>query len=193
MNYQTTKRMLDILLSGALLLLLLPLLGLLWLAVRLTSPGNALFRQQRVGRQGKLFTLYKFRTMTEHAPHNRPASTFEDRHRFLTPIGSFLRRSGLDELPQLWNILKGDMSLVGPRPLIPQEERVHALRRQYGADQVRPGLTGLSQLLGREQLDDRRKAAYDGHYVRHMGLRQDARILAGTAATLIQRAPKDNK
>ncbi len=193
MNYQAVKRGLDILLSAWLLLLLLPVLGILFLAVCMTSPGGALFRQERVGRLGDRFILYKFRTMIIDAPCDRPALSFEDREAYLTPIGGFLRRTGLDELPQLWNVLRGDMSLVGPRPLIPREEAVHELRRRYGADRVRPGLTGLAQLQGRALLDDRRKAAYDGRYVRHMSPGQDARILASTAAALIRRVPKNSK
>ncbi len=178
--YRWIKRGLDVALSALLLwLLLLPLL-LIALAVALTSPGGAIFRQKRVGRDGRLFVLYKFRTLRKDAPHDRPAAEFSDRDAYLTGIGRFLRHSSLDELPQLWNVLKGDMSLVGPRPLIENERVVHELRRRYGAHRVRPGMTGLAQVMGREMVDDRRKAAYDGRYVWHMGLFQDALILGRT-------------
>ena len=184
-GYLFWKRAMDLL--GALIalaVLWLPML-ICFLLVRMTSPGAAIFRQERVGRDGRLFVCYKFRTMRRDAPSHRPAAEFSDRERYLTPVGSFLRRTSLDELPQLWNILKGEMSFVGPRPLIPQEREVHRLRQLSGADRLRPGLTGLAQVRGRTLLSDPQKAALDARYTQTVSLRQDLRILGKTLLSIL--------
>lgn len=178
--FGTVKRTADILLSALLLFFLAPLFGLIALAVGCTSPGGILFRQIRVGRNGKLFRMYKFRTMYKDAPKSCPTASLPHPERWITPVGRFLRRRSLDELPQLWNVLKGDMSLVGPRPLIPKEETVHELRRRYGVDGLRPGITGLAQVRGRDLIDDRTKAALDARYLRRMSPRLDLTILRDT-------------
>ena len=179
-RYCLWKRLLDILFSALLLFLLaLPML-LIALAVGLSSRGGPLFCQIRIGRQGKPFTCYKFRTMVRDAPPNRPTSDFSDASRYVTPIGRFLRRTSLDELPQLYNVLRGDMSLVGPRPLIGEEDEVHRLRTAGGVYRVRPGMTGLAQIHGRDRLGDGEKAAYDVRYVDTLSFGEDLRILAKT-------------
>ena len=179
-RYCLWKRLLDILFSALLLLLLaLPML-LIALAVGLSSRGGPLFCQSRIGREGKPFTCYKFRTMVRDAPPNRPTSDFFDASRYVTPIGRFLRRTSLDELPQLYNVLRGDMSLVGPRPLIGEEDEVHRLRTAGGVYRVRPGMTGLAQIHGRDRLGDGEKAAYDVRYVDTLSFGEDLRILAKT-------------
>ncbi len=179
-RYLPWKRLLDVVFSiVALTLFCLPMLICFFL-VRLTSHGPAIFRQTRVGQNGRLFVCYKFRTMTTDAPSDRPASAFDDRERFVTPVGRVLRRTSLDELPQLWNVLRGDMSLVGPRPLILREEEVHRLRSLSGADRLRPGLTGLAQTHGRACLSDGAKAALDARYAQTVSLWQDLRILVRT-------------
>ena len=178
-RYRLIKRMLDLLFSAVLLCFLaLPML-LIGIAIRCGSRGPAIFRQIRVGQNGKHFVCLKFRTMYEDAPHDKPSSEMQD-GAYVTPIGRLLRRTSLDELPQLWNVLRGEMSLVGPRPLIPSEEEVHRLRRRSGADRVRPGMTGLSQIQGRDFLPNREKARLDARYARTLHLFGDLRILAKT-------------
>ena len=176
-GYAGWKRVLDMVFSGALLFFLwLPMLCIAIL-IRLTSPGEAIFRQTRVGRNGRFFTCYKFRTMIREAPPNCPTVALTDAERYVTPIGRILRKTSLDELPQLWNVLKGEMSLVGPRPLIPKEETVHRLRMQNGVYRVRPGMTGLAQINGRDFMSDTEKAAFDTRYAERMTLWEDIRIL----------------
>lgn len=183
--YPYLKRGLDVLFSGILLVLLLLPMGLIALLVAATSPGGALFRQKRVGKNGRLFVCYKFRTMVVSAPRERAASTFPDADRYVTAPGRFLRRTSLDELPQLWNVLRGDMSLVGPRPLIPSEERVHALRARCQVYRLRPGMTGLSQIRGRDRLADGEKARLDARYAHSLSFVGDCRILWETGAQLL--------
>lgn len=179
-KYRYGKRFFDLVFSSLLLFFLaLPMLAIA-LFVALTSRGGAIFRQTRIGRDGKPFVCYKFRTMYRDAPNNRPTRGFPDAAKFVTPIGRFLRRTSLDELPQLFNVLRGDMSLIGPRPLIGEEEEMHRLRRENGVYAVRPGITGLAQINGRDLLDDAEKAAFDAQYVRGFSLRQDLQILGRT-------------
>lgn len=179
-RYRYGKRVLDILFSFLLLCFLwLPML-MIAVMIRLTSHGGAFFRQIRVGQGGVPFVCYKFRTMVEDAPRDRPTSAFTDADRFVTPIGRFLRRSSLDELPQLWNVLRGEMSLVGPRPLIPCEEEVHAWRMRCGVYRLRPGITGLAQICGRDRLPDAEKTRLDVRYAKNVSLGEDARIVGKT-------------
>lgn len=180
MGYTWLKRGLDILFSFLLILLLALPMGGIALLIACTSKGGFLFRQERVGKGGVPFICYKFRTMRRDAPDDCPSAELTDRTRWVTPVGAFLRKTSLDELPQLFNVLRGEMSLVGPRPLIPRERTVHEMRRRYGADRLRPGITGLSQICGRDLLDDRKKAAYDARYARRMCLGEDVRILTVT-------------
>ena len=180
------KRCLDVLFSALLLLfLLLPML-VIGVLIRLTSKGPAIFRQTRLGRGGQPFTCYKFRTMYQSAPGDCPTAELTDAARWITPLGRVLRRSSLDELPQLWNVLRGDMSLVGPRPLIPREEQVHSLRRRTGVYALRPGITGLAQINGRDFLADRDKARMDARYARTLCLTEDLRILGKTLLGVIR-------
>lgn len=178
-RYRFLKRMLDILFSALLLVFLALPMACIALAVALSSRGGAIFRQERVGRNGKIFVCLKFRTMYVTAPHDRPSAEMRD-GRYVTPIGRFLRKTSLDELPQLWNVLRGEMSLVGPRPLIPCEDEVHRLRRRCGVDRLRPGMTGLAQIRGRDLLEDREKARLDTRYARRASLFGDARIVGET-------------
>ncbi len=185
-GYRILKRGADLIFSALLLFFLAIPMALIALAVGSTSRGGILFRQIRLGRNGVPFVCYKFRTMTKDAPENCPSASLKDPAKWITPVGRFLRRTSLDELPQLWNVLRGQMSLVGPRPLIPMEETVHELRRRYGADRLRPGLTGLAQISGRDLLDDREKAAWDARYLRRMSPREDARILLKTLGKVLR-------
>lgn len=179
------KRWLDVLLSlAALLVLLLPLL-LIAVLIPLDSPGPALFRQQRMGRNGKPFTIWKLRSMSVAAPHDVPTCELVDADHYMTRFQRLLRRTSIDELPQLWNILKGDMSIVGPRPVVLTERELLDLRRQNGADRVRPGLTGWAQIHGRDEVDIWEKAALDGEYVRRMSLLFDCRCVLATVGKVL--------
>ena len=176
-KYVFLKRTLDVIFSFLLLALLaLPML-LIALCVSLSSRGGPLFRQPRIGRGGRTFTCYKFRTMVRDAPPNRPSAGFLDAERYITPIGHFLRKTSLDELPQLWNVLRGDMSLVGPRPLIGEEQEMHRARQERGVYGVRPGMTGLAQIHGRDRLADKEKAALDAKYVESLSFWHDLAIV----------------
>ena len=179
------KRALDMLLSAAALAALSPLLVIIALIVRLTSPGPALFRQLRVGLHGENFYIYKFRTVYHHAKSDAPSS--ELRPADVTPVGAALRATSLDELPQLYNILIGQMSIVGPRPLVTVEKRIHKLRTAAGVYSMRPGLTGWAQVNGRDFLDARQKVEYDKAYVDRWSLGFDLRIIARSVAQVLRR------
>lgn len=180
------KRLLDLVLALALLpLLALPLLSIA-LVVRLTSSGPALYWSDRVGRHNRLFRMPKFRSMRTDTP--AVATHLLDKpEQYLTPIGSFLRKSSLDELPQLWSILKGDMSFVGPRPALFNQHDLVALRTQQGVQMLRPGLTGWAQIHGRDELAIPEKVALDAYYLQHRSLLLDLRILWRTARKVLAR------
>ena len=179
-RYLCCKRAMDLIFSCFLLVLLALPMALIGAAVLLTSRGGAIFRQVRIGRGGEPFVCYKFRTMVKDAPANRPTADFVDAADYLTPIGRFLRRTSLDELPQLYNVLRGDMSLVGPRPLIGEEREMHRMRHEGDVYTVRPGMTGLAQIHGRDRLGDGEKAAFDARYVCQISFLTDARIIGKT-------------
>lgn len=184
-KYHLLKRILDVIFSVILIVFLsLPML-VIWIAIRVDTPGRGIFRQIRVGKEGRLFECYKFRTMYESAPPCCPSSKFTDAEKYVTPVGHFLRKTSLDELPQLFNVIKGDMSLVGPRPLILAEREVHEGRRQNGVYTLRPGMTGLSQISGRDGLSDVEKVETDTKYLYEFGLIQDVRILAKTLTAVV--------
>ena len=178
--YAHVKRVLDFALALLALVALSPLLLAIAAAVALTSRGPVLFRQKRVGRGKKLFTIYKFRTMRVDAPKDSPTHLLKDPAAYITPVGRVLRASSLDELPQLFNILKGEMALVGPRPALWNQDDLVAARDAVGANDVRPGLTGWAQINGRDELPIPVKARLDGEYVRRMSFLFDARCVLGT-------------
>lgn len=179
-GYFFWKRLLDVLFSFLLLFFLAIPMLFIACTVLFTSRGGAIFRQKRVGRNAETFVCYKFRTMYSYAPNNRPTSEFSDAALYVTPVGRFLRRTSLDELPQLFNVLKGDMSLIGPRPLIAEEEAVHRLRMEKGVYDIRPGITGLAQVSGRDLISDSEKAELDAKYVESIGFASDFGILFKT-------------
>jgi O-antigen biosynthesis protein WbqP len=180
------KRLFDLALAiPAALALLLPI-ALIMLAVRLTSPGPALYWSDRVGRHNRLFRMPKFRSMRTDTPAVA-THLLDDPARWLTPIGPFLRRSSLDELPQLWSILKGDMSFVGPRPALFNQEDLIALRTEAGVHELVPGLTGWAQINGRDELPIPQKVALDAEYMRQRSLAFDLRILWLTALKVLRR------
>ena len=178
------KRALDILGALAGLVVLSPLFLILTLCVRLDSPGPALHWSRRVGRGNRIFSMPKFRTMRMGAP-DVATHLLAEPDQWVTPLGAFLRRSSLDELPQLWSVLKGDMSLVGPRPALFNQDDLVALRTADGVDRLRPGLTGWAQINGRDELPIPEKARLDREYLERMSMIFDLRILAVTAISAL--------
>jgi len=183
-RYASVKAALDHAAAAALLVALLPLLALIVLMIRLDSPGPAVYRQRRVGRGGRVFTIYKFRTMAVDAPLLSTEVMQRQGRSPLTRLGPFLRKTSLDELPQLVNILKGEMSFIGPRPALPSQADLNGLREHLGVHRLLPGLTGLAQVLGRDDLDTSTKVACDARYCRELGFALDLRILGQTFAAL---------
>ena len=180
------KRTIDLLLAlFASLLLALPLL-LIALWVKATSPGPVLYWSDRVGRNNALFRMPKFRSMRIDTPEVA-THLLQSPEQWLTPIGGFLRRSSLDELPQLWNILRGEMSFVGPRPALHNQHDLIALRIQAGVHTLRPGLTGWAQINGRDELPIDKKVFLDAWYMQHCSLKLDSRILADTVLKVLRR------
>lgn len=179
------KRILDLVLTvPAGLLLLLPLV-VVALLVRLTSPGPALYWSDRVGRGNRIFRMPKFRSMKADTPAVA-THLLQDPQSRLTPIGGFLRKSSLDELPQLWSVIRGDMSLVGPRPALFNQHDLIALRTERGIHELLPGLTGWAQINGRDELPIAQKVALDEEYLRRRSLAMDVRILWGTVLKVLR-------
>ena len=179
------KRIEDVSIAlAALVILGLPML-LVAAAIRLTSKGPALFRQKRFGTDKQLFTVYKFRTMSTKAPKNMPTNSFTNADSYITPLGGVLRKLSIDELPQLLNVIKGEMSIVGPRPVIKTEKKLISLRQKYHANSVKPGITGWAQVNGRDDLDDQRKAEMDGEYVQQLSFLTDVKIMIKTIGAVL--------
>lgn len=179
------KRIEDVSIAlAALVILGLPML-LVAAAIRLTSKGPALFRQKRFGKDKQLFTVYKFRTMSTKAPKNMPTNSFTNAYSYITPLGGVLRKLSIDELPQLLNVIKGEMSIVGPRPVIKTEKKLINLRQKYQANSVKPGITGWAQVNGRDDLDDQRKAEMDGEYVQRLSFLTDVKIMIKTIGAVL--------
>ncbi len=185
--YEIIKRALDIIFSVFLLIVLSPLLLVVILVLTVTTHGKPIFKQQRAGKMNKPFYIYKFRTMQVEAPPHMPTSDFSDANCYITKVGHFLRNTSIDELPQLWNILKGDMSFIGPRPVILNEAALLRERQKRGADRVLPGLTGVAQLHGRDLVDMEHKARYDAYYAKHCRFTLDARITIFTVICVLTR------
>ena len=188
------KRALDKVVSFFGLIALAPLFGLIAVIIEIDDPGPVLFRQKRVGKDKNFFEIHKFRTMKKAAPTNVPIEEFEDQEEYITRVGRFLRNTYLDELPQLWDVFRGKMSLVGPRPVIWNTKELIHERDKYGANSVRPGITGIAQLNGGNMLDNIEKAQLDGQYVKTLresnlgGLLTDLSCLAETAGILSEDA-----
>lgn len=180
------KRALDILFGTVAIVCLSPLLAAICLAVFVSDGSPVIFRQERIGKDRRRFRICKFRTMKKGVGDvaKKDLQNYAD---CLIRGGHFLRRTSLDELPQLFNIVGGTMSFVGPRPLIPQEEEIDRLRAEQGVYAVRPGVTGLAQISGRDNLSDAEKAAYDAEYVRTQSLPGDLKILWKTVRVVLRR------
>ena len=178
------KRLFDLALASVAVALLVPAILIIALAVRLTSPGPALYWSMRVGRRNRIFKMPKFRSMRIDTPAVA-THVLQNPGQWYTPIGSFLRKSSLDELPQLWSILKGDMSFVGPRPALFNQDDLIALRTGKGVHELVPGLTGWAQVNGRDELPDSRKVQLDVEYLERQSLLFDVRILLMTALRVL--------
>ena len=175
--YSVLKRAADIILSAAPIIILSPVMAVIGMLVAVSSDGGAIFRQERLGRNEKKFECLKFRTMYRDAPHDIPTAEFAGMEKHITPIGKVLRKTSIDELPQLFNVLRGDMSMVGPRPLIANEREMTRMRREAGIYRVRPGITGFAQINGRDNVKDDEKIALDKAYMEEMSFFTDVTIL----------------
>lgn len=184
--YQKIKRTLDFIISWLGLLILSPLFGVLIIWIKLDSKGPVLFKQKRVGIYKSHFMIYKFRTMRTDTPKDMPTHMLKDPEKYITKAGHFLRKTSLDELPQILNILRGDMALVGPRPALWNQYDLIEERDKYGANDIRPGLTGWAQVNGRDELEIPVKAALDGEYVRKMSFFFDCKCLLKTVVSVFK-------
>ncbi len=175
------KRLFDFVFSLiAIIILVIPML-IIAVAIKIDSPEEpVLFKQVRVGKNDVPFTILKFRSMRKDAPHQMATENFRNPEEYITAVGKVIRKASLDELPQLFNVLKGDMSLIGPRPLIPTEKDVLEMRDEYGASRILPGITGLAQVHGRDEVTDENKASYDNKYALNISLLLDISIFFKT-------------
>ncbi|ALI34081.1 hypothetical protein AO080_04265 [Weissella cibaria] len=180
------KTIIDVLFASLLTVALLPLLALIAVSVKLTSSGPVLFKQLRYGKNSEQFWIYKFRTMQIDAPILADQD-FYNKDKYLTPIGKFLRSTSLDELPQLINILDGDMSFIGPRPLSDTDIEVISARLENGADLIKPGITGYAQVNGRNTIDNEQKAYLDSVYAENISLEFDVWIIFQTVFKVLSR------
>lgn len=180
------KRFLDFLLSLCGIIVLSPLLIILSIWIKLDSKGPVFFKQKRVGKNKTYFNIYKFRTMYVDTPHDMPTHLLNDPEAFITKAGRFLRKTSLDELPQLFNILLGQMAVIGPRPALWNQDDLIALRDEYHANDVLPGLTGWAQIHGRDELEITTKAKLDGYYVEHLSFLLDIKCFFGTITSVLK-------
>ena len=178
--YLYIKRVFDILLVCFFAPLWLPIMAILAVLVKTSSAGPIFFKQKRYGQNHRFFMIYKFRSMYTNAPKDMPTHLLQNPETFITPIGRILRKSSLDELPQILNIIKGDLSIVGPRPALWNQNDLIAEREKYNANAVPVGLTGLAQVSGRDELPIEKKAAYDGEYARRISFFFDLWIMMRT-------------
>ncbi|HHT7665101.1 TPA: sugar transferase [Streptococcus suis] len=178
--YPILKRVIDMVFSGLAIVVLSPVLLLIAIAIKLDSKGPVLFKQKRVGKNKTHFMIYKFRSMYVDAPSDMPTHLLKDPTAMITKVGAFLRKTSLDELPQLLNILKGEMAIVGPRPALWNQYDLIEERDKYGANDIRPGLTGWAQINGRDELEIEEKSKLDGYYVKHMSFDLDVKCFFGT-------------
>lgn len=174
------KRAIDVVLSFGGLVILFPVFAAIALAIKIEDPGPVLFTQKRVGQNKKYFKLHKFRSMKMFTPHDVPTHQLENPDQYITKVGKFIRKHSLDELPQIWDIFVGNMSVIGPRPALWNQDVLIAERDKYGANDVRPGLTGWAQINGRDELEIPDKAKIDGEYVKKMGFLMDIKCFLGS-------------
>jgi O-antigen biosynthesis protein WbqP len=180
------KRVLDILLSGCAIVVLSPLLLILVIAIKVDDPGPVFFRQKRVGIHKKHFHILKFRTMKVCTPKDVPTHLLENPRQYITRVGGFLRKTSLDELPQIFQIFTGDMSFIGPRPALWNQFDLIGERDKHGANDIRPGLTGWAQINGRDELPIEVKARLDGEYVQKLSFLFDCKCFFGTIISVLK-------
>ena len=186
-NYQQWKRILDMILSFSGLVVMFPVFIILILAIKVDSPGPVFFQQKRIGIHKKYFNILKFRTMRMDTPKDTPTHLLANPEQYITKVGRFLRKTSLDELPQIINILMGDMSIIGPRPALWNQYDLIAERDKYGANDILPGLTGWAQINGRDELEISEKAKLDGDYVRKISFLLDAKCFICTIFSVVKR------
>lgn len=174
------KRGLDVLLSFGGLVVLSPVFLAIIIAIKIDDPGPVLFTQKRIGKNKQYFKLHKFRSMKMCTPHDKPTHMLENPDQYITKVGKFLRTHSLDELPQIWDIFIGNMSVIGPRPGLWNQDLLTAERDKYGANDVRPGLTGWAQINGRDELEIPEKAKLDGEYCENLSLGMDLKCFLGS-------------
>ena len=185
--YKTiVKRIFDIILSGLGILVLILPMCVFALIVMIEDPGPAVFKQIRCGQGKKTFGLLKLRSMRLDTPHDVPTFELEDPEKYILKCGRWMRRFSIDELPQLFNVFIGQMSLIGPRPVVLAEENLIELREQYGANDVKPGITGWAQINGRDTLDAEHKAAMDGEYAKNISFQMDMKCLIVTVKKVLK-------
>lgn len=187
--YPKIKMIIDLLISSAAILLLSPIFLIIAILIKVDSSGPILFKQKRIGKNKKHFVMYKFRTMYVSAPPNTATHLLNNPGIVITRVGRFLRKTSLDELPQLFNVLKGEMAIVGPRPALWNQHDLIKERDKYSANDIRPGLTGWAQINGRDKLKNIEKAGMDGYYVEHISFLFDIRCFF---STFISVAKRDN-
>ena len=180
------KRLMDILLSGMGILVLAPVYLLLAIAIKIDDPGPVFFRQKRVGIHKTHFQILKFRTMKMETPRDVPTHLLENPQQYITRVGRILRKLSLDELPQIFQIFTGEMSVIGPRPALWNQFDLIEERDKYGANDVRPGLTGWAQINGRDELPIDVKARFDGEYVENLSFAFDCKCFFGTVASVLK-------
>lgn len=185
-NYLKKKQYLDIYLSLMALVFLSPFFLALMIAIKLDSPGPVFFKQKRVGIHKKYFYILKFRTMRTDTPKDMPTHLLKDPDQYITKVGKFLRKTSLDELPQIINILKGDMAIIGPRPALWNQYDLIEERDKYGANDILPGLTGWAQIHGRDELEIPEKAKLDGYYVDNLSFGLDVKCFFGTILSVLR-------
>lgn len=177
---KVVKRILDLILSFGGLVVLSPVFLVLSLWIVVDDPGPVLFKQKRIGKDKQYFALHKFRSMKMSTPHDKPTHMLENPEQYITRSGRFIRAHSLDELPQIWDIFIGNMSVIGPRPGLWNQDWLTACRDEYGANDIKPGLTGWAQINGRDELEIPVKARYDGEYAEKLGLKMDIKCFLGS-------------
>ncbi|MBC8630928.1 sugar transferase [[Eubacterium] tenue] len=186
-NFNKLKRVIDIIISILGIILLFPIFLITSILIKLESEGPVIFKQLRAGKNSKPFYIYKFRSMKANAP-TLSTNEFEDANLFITKIGRFIRKTSIDELPQLINILKGDMSIVGPRPVILDEKELISLRQEYNVDNILPGITGLAQINGRDSIGNEEKVKLDYEYLQNRSLNLDIKIVFITIFKVLKKS-----
>ena len=186
MEYLKVKRVIDLVLSVLAAVILSPLFLILFIAIKVDTPGPIFFKQKRVGINKTHFNILKFRTMRIDTPKDTPTHLLGNPDQYITKVGKFLRKTSLDELPQIFNIIKGEMAIIGPRPALWNQYDLITERDKYNANDVRPGLTGWAQINGRDELPISVKSELDGEYIQKMNFAFDVKCFVGTITSVLK-------